>query len=40
MYGWTMLNYASEAGEAGNGYTASFAAATILQYTSHDQIPQ
>jgi len=35
-----MLNYASKAGEVGNGYTASFAAATILQDTFHDQIPQ
>jgi len=28
-----VLNYAGEAGEVGNGYTASFAAAAILQDT-------
>jgi len=26
-----MLNYAGQAGEVGNGYTASFAAAAIFQ---------
>jgi len=33
------LNYADEAGEAGNGYTASFAATAIFQDT-HDQTPK
>jgi len=32
-HGWAMLNYAGEASEVGNGYTASFAAATIFQDT-------
>jgi len=30
-YRWAMLNYAGEADEAGNGYTASFVAAAIFQ---------
>ena len=32
-YGWAMLNYAGEAGEAGNDYTSSFAAVAIFQDT-------
>ena len=29
-YGWAMLNYACEVGEAGNSYTATFAATAIF----------
>jgi len=32
-YGWAMLNYAGEADEAGNGYTATFVAVAIFQDT-------
>jgi len=35
-----MLNYAGEAGEAGNGYTASFAAAAIFQDTAMIRPPK